>query len=275
MLIVQISDLHFLRKGVLSFGKVDTHGHLAACIETIKAWRPAPDVVLITGDLTNDGDLQTYQALADMLTTLSLPCYPIPGNHDDRELIRAVFPDIKALSASGPLCYAIDDWPVRIVALDSLVDGKPYGRLGEEQLDWLARTLEADRGKPTLVMLHHPPFKTGIGHMDWSMLRDADAFAAVIEQHPQVERVLAGHVHRAVQVRFAGTIAQIAPGIAHQVKLTLGEGRGPWAMEPPAFLLHQRRDEDGLVTHQAPIGAFGPEGGFGDPHVGRPEENSP
>ncbi|MDH3661531.1 MAG: phosphodiesterase [Alphaproteobacteria bacterium] len=268
MLIVHISDLHFLPKGVLSFGKVDTHGHLERCVAAIQAFQPRPDAVLITGDLTNDGDLRAYQALADMLSVLDRPIYPIPGNHDDRELIRAVFPDIKALSASGPLCYAIENWPVRIVALDSLADGKPYGRLGDEQLDWLSITLDADREKPTLVMLHHPPFKTGIGHMDWSMLRDADAFAAIIEKHTHVERVLAGHVHRAVQARFAGTIAQIPPGIAHQVKLTLGEGRGPWIMEPPGFLLHYWTDEDGLVTHEVPIGAFGPEGGFRDPHVG-------
>ena len=159
---------------------------------------------------------------------------------------------------------------MRILALDSSVDGKPYGRLGEAQLDWLSATLDADRNKPTLVMLHHPPFKTGIGHMDWSMLHDSGALADVIRGHPQVERVLAGHVHRAVQTRFAGTIAQIAPGTAHQVKLVLGEGRGPWVMEPPGFLLHHWNAGDGLVTHELPIGRFGPEGGFQDPHIGAP-----
>lgn len=164
----------------------------------------------------------------------------------------------------------IDDWPVRIIALDSSIDGKPYGRLGEPQLGWLSSVLNANQLKPTLVMLHHPPFKTGIGHMDWSMLRDSDELAAVIAEHPQVERVLCGHVHRAVQTRFAGTIAQIPPGIAHQVKLTLGEGRGPWNMEPPGFLLHCWSEDDGLVTHQLSIGDFMPEGGFGDPHIRRP-----
>ena len=274
MHIVHISDLHFLQKGVLSFGKVDTHAHLERCIAAIRAFEPAPDIVLITGDLTNDGDLQAYQALVDLLATLDLPLYPIPGNHDDRDLLRVVFPQIQALSPVGPLQYAIEDWPVRIVALDSSVDGKPYGRLGEAQLAWLSTTLDADRSKPTLVMLHHPPFKTGIGHMDWSMLRDSEALAQVIFEHPQVERVLCGHVHRPVQTRFAGTIAQIAPGVAHQVKLKLGEGRGPWTMEPPGFLLHRWSAEDGLVTHQVPIGSFEPEGGFGDLHTGKPVDNS-
>ena len=270
MLIVQISDMHFLRKGVLSFGKVDTHLHMARTIAAIKALRPAPDMVLISGDLTNDGDLPTCQALAEMLDDLSLPIYPVPGNHDNRAFIRGAFPKVAALSYEGHLRYAVEDWPLRILALDSSVDGKPYGRLGGDQLAWLSAALEQDRNKPALVMLHHPPFKTGIEHMDWSMLRDADALAAVISRHGQVERVLAGHVHRAIQMRFAGTIAQIAPGTAHHVQLMLGAGRGGWAMEPPGLLLHVWNEDLGLITHQVPIGSFKPVGNFNDPHSGTP-----
>lgn len=270
MLFVQISDLHYLRQGVLSFGEVDTHAHTERCIAQIKTLSPAPDAVLITGDLTNDGDLQTYQSLAALLATLDLPLYPIPGNHDDRDLIREAFPAIERLSPMGPLFYAIEHFPIRVLALDSSVDGDPRGYLGAIQLEWLAAILEEQPEKPAIVMLHHPPFKTGIGHMDYSMLGDADDLASVIQAHPQVERVLCGHVHRAVQTRFAGTIAQIPPGVAHQVKLILGEGRGPWNMEPPAFLLHYWQDELGLVTHQLPIGQFEPEGRFDAPSVGSP-----
>ncbi len=273
MLLAQISDLHFLRKGVLAFGKLDVHAYTHRCIEAVRATRPSPDAILITGDLTNDGDRQTYHALADLLSAFEQPCFPVPGNHDDRELIRAAFPEIAELSPSGKLCYAIDQGPLRIIALDSSVDGKPYGELGEAQRDWLSETLDRQRNKPTLVMLHHPPFKTGIGHMDWSMLKDAQALASIIHAHPNVERVLCGHVHRAVQTRFAGTIGQIAPGTAHQVKLVFDEGMGPWTTEPPGFLLHHWQESDGLVTHEVPIGDFIPEGAFGDPPSGEPADH--
>lgn len=275
MLFAQISDMHYLREGVLAFGKVDTHACLLRCVEQIRALDPAPDALLITGDLTNDGDPEAYRALADLLSVLELPIYPIPGNHDDRDLIRNAFPMVGVLSPEGPLCYAIEHFPVRLLALDSSVDGKPYGRLGAAQLDWLAARLGEDAEKPVIVMLHHPPFKTGIGHMDFSMLKDAEALAAVIQAHPQVERVLCGHVHRAVQVRFAGTIAQIAPGSAHQIKLVLGAGRGPWNSEPPGLLLHCWQEETGLITHQLSIGDFKPEGRFDDPHTGMPTGGSP
>jgi 3',5'-cyclic AMP phosphodiesterase CpdA len=266
MQLVQISDLHFLPAGVLSFGKVDTHGHLVRCLEQIGAMDPAPDALLITGDLTNDGDPSTYHVLAALLEETALPCYAIPGNHDDRELIRESFPEIAKRTASGPLCYVVDDLPVRLIALDSSVTGKPYGRLGEAQRAWLEQRLAEAPDRPTLLALHHPPFKTGIGHMDWSMLRDAAEFEAITARYPAIERVLCGHVHRPIQRRFAGTIAQIAPGIAHQVKLTLNDEHGPWIMEPPGFLLHCWEEDEGLVTHQIAIGDFGPEGHFSDPH---------
>jgi len=268
MLFVQISDLHYLRRGVLSFGEVDTHACLERCVAQIKSMRPQPDAVLITGDLTNDGDLEAYQALADLLAELDLPLYPIPGNHDDRELIRKAFPSIASLSPDGPLCYVIEDYPVRILALDSSVDNDARGYLGALQLDWLDTKLAEKTNQPTMVMLHHPPFKTGIGHMDYSMLGDAEDLASLIREHHHVERVLCGHVHRAVQTRFAGTLAQIPPGIAHQVKLVLGHERGPWNSEPPGYLLHYWQAEAGLITHQVPIGNYEPEGRFDQPHTG-------
>lgn len=266
MLIAQISDPHFLPKGTLAFGKVDVAGHLERAIRHLEQLEPAPDVVLMTGDLTNDGDLATYREMAGMLATLAAPCYPLTGNHDDRALMREVFAGLGCLPAEGPLHYVIDRFPVRLIALDTLVEGEAWGLLGEAQLAWLDARLAEAPAKPTLVALHHPPFATGIGHMDWSMLRDAAGLARVIERHPQVERVLCGHVHRSVQRRFAGTIAQIAPGVAHQIRLTLGPERGPWICEPPGMLLHHWDGQD-LVSHVSMIGDYGPTGRFNDPHT--------
>lgn len=265
MLIAQISDLHFLPAGILAFGKVDVAGCLERAIGHLNQLDPAPDLVLITGDLTNDGDDAAYEQLALMLERLHPPYYPLIGNHDPREPARRTFAHLGCLPSRGRLCYVIDDFPIRVVALDSMVERRPYGTLGPEQLAWLDARLKERPKKPTLVALHHPPIRTGIGHMDHSMLRDSDELAAVIARHPQVERVLCGHVHRPVQQRFAGTIAQIAPGIAHQIKLILGEERGPWICEPPAVLLHYWNGTR-VVTHQSLIGSYGPTGRFSDPH---------
>jgi 3',5'-cyclic AMP phosphodiesterase CpdA len=263
MLIAQLSDPHLAPDNVRLFGRLDTAGYLERAVAHLNAL--APDVVLITGDLTNDGDAPVYAALAAMLARLRAPFFVLPGNHDDRELTRARFSS--HLPADGPLCYAIDRFPVRLIALDTLVAGEPWGRLGQDQLAWLDARLGAAPDRPTLVALHHPPFRTGIGHLDWSMLQDADALAAVIGRHPQVERVLCGHVHRSIQRRFAGTLAQSAPSCAHQTELVLGAAPATWICEPPAVLLHWWDPAAGLVSHVSMIGDYGPPGRFSDPHT--------
>jgi Icc protein len=266
MLLAQISDLHFLPKGTLAFGRVDVAGCLERAIDHLAALQPRPDAVLITGDLTNDGDAAVWAELTAVLARLDAPVYPLPGNHDDRELMRAAFAHLDLFPAQGPLCFALELGPLRLIGLDSLIPGDPAGELGPEQLAWLDARLREAPQMPALVALHHPPFQTGIDHMDAMMLRDDAALAAVIGRHPQVERVLCGHVHRSVQCRFAGTIAQIAPGTAHAVQLTPAGEPARWILEPPGMLLHEWRDGRGLVTHLDFIGAF-EAGEFSDQHV--------
>jgi 3',5'-cyclic-AMP phosphodiesterase len=204
-----------------------------------------------------------------MLGRLAAPLYPLPGNHDDRELMRAAFAPLELFPAQGPLCCDVGLGPVRLIGLDSLIPGDPAGRLGPEQLAWLDARLGEQPEIPTLVALHHPPFRTGIDHMDAMMLEDGDALAAVIGRHRQVERVLCGHVHRSVQCRFAGTLAQIAPGTAHGVQLALAGEPSRWIMEPPGVLLHEWRDGRGLLSHLDFIGEF-EVGEFSDQHTQAP-----
>jgi 3',5'-cyclic AMP phosphodiesterase CpdA len=111
--------------------------------------------------------------------------------------------------------------------------------------------------RPTVVIMHHPPFTTGIGHMDKIGLADASGLATVIGRHPQVERVLCGHIHRPIQVRFAGTIASTCPSPAHQVALDLDPAAlSRFMMEPPGYQLHQWGAAMGVVSHTAFIGEF-------------------
>jgi 3',5'-cyclic AMP phosphodiesterase CpdA len=256
MLIAQISDTHAKAKGRLLGGVIDTHGMLMATVKRLAALDPRPDAVLHTGDVVDDGDAADYAAVAEALAGLAMPVLPIPGNHDRREMMRQAFGFTGVLPAAGPLNYVAEVGPVRVVALDSLVEGAPHGRLGTEQIAWLRATLAERPDALTLVMVHHPPFETGIAFMDSIALIDAVELADVIGRHPQVERVLCGHVHRSVASRFAGTIAQIAPGAAHQIALGVGPSAGlGWTLEPPSILLHALFD-GAIVTHQITVEAF-------------------
>jgi 3',5'-cyclic AMP phosphodiesterase CpdA len=105
--------------------------------------------------------------------------------------------------------------------------------------------------------MHHPPFATGIRHMDALGLAGADAMGAIVDHHPHVERVLCGHVHRAIQVRWHGTVASIAPSTAHQVDLDLRDGVPlTYSMEPPACQIHVWQPGTGLISHTSYTGRF-------------------
>ena len=256
-LIAQISDLHIKAQGRLSYKKVDTQAALLRAIGTLNALQPRPDIVVITGDLVDFGTAEEYQTLWQILRRLQLPFYLMPGNHDDRQALRDAFPDHAYLQRGATLNWQLTVNGVKLLALDSSVPQQPWGYVDEEQLNWLAEALLHEPKLPTLVMLHHPPFASGIDHMDRQRLRNPDALAAVINQHPQVERVLCGHLHRSMQMRFAGTLACSAPGVSHQVAFDLqSDGPAHFMLEPPGFLLHRWHPRQGMTTHQCAIGSY-------------------
>jgi 3',5'-cyclic AMP phosphodiesterase CpdA len=254
----QISDLHIKAPGKLSYRVVDCAAMLARCVEQVLRLPQRPNAIVFTGDLADFGRPEEYAHLRELLAPLPMPYYLLPGNHDDRQALRAAFADHAYLRQWQPyIQYAIDDWPLRIVAIDTVIPGEGGGRLDDERLAWLDSTLAAAPKKPTVVVMHHPPFTTLIGHMDRVGLEGSEALARVIARHPQVERVLCGHLHRPIQYRFAGTIASTSPSPAHQVALDLSPNApSDFKMEPPAFQLHAWREGIGLVSHTAYIGHF-------------------
>jgi 3',5'-cyclic AMP phosphodiesterase CpdA len=269
MLVAQISDSHIVAAGKLfrcplpgvapDGGRIrcefDTAPYLARAVAALNALTPRPDVVVVTGDLVDHGEPAEYEHLRALLAPLSMPAFVIPGNHDARAPMRAAFAADGYLPAEGYLQYAVDDYPLRFVALDTLVDGKHHGTLCDERLGWLDRTLAAQPSRPTAIVMHHPPFATGIAYMDRHGLDSSAALANIVARHNQVERILCGHLHRAIDRRFAGTVAGTAPSTAHQIGLNLlPEAPIGFVFEPPGCQLHFWREGAGLVTHTVTFG---------------------
>jgi 3',5'-cyclic-AMP phosphodiesterase len=268
IVIAQISDLHIKAPGMLAYGKVDTAKALERCVATLNAFRPRPDLVVISGDLADTPTPEEYDHLRRLLAPLDIPFVGIPGNHDSRQMMRAAFPGETYGEPSGALNQVRSVGGLDVIVLDSSVAGKPHGELEAETLGWLDATLASSSTRPALVFLHHPPFRTGIAHMDVQNLFNALDLAALVHSHPRIRLVAAGHVHRATLTQFAGVPATICPAPNHAVALDLAERLAPsFAIEPPAFHLHVwfPGEEFGqVVTHQVPIGEFdGPHPFFG------------
>ncbi|MFE8643946.1 phosphodiesterase [Sphingomonas sp. NCPPB 2930] len=249
--LVQLTDLHIREPGRLAYRRIDTAAYLRATLAAVGRLVQPPDAVVVTGDLTDFGRPAEYAYLRELLAPLPMPVYLMPGNHDDRANLRAGFPDHAYLGTGRFIQYTADIGDLRLVALDSVTPGHGHGTLCEARLDWLEATLEASRGRPVVVALHHPPFATLIGHMDrQGLLEGAARFEAIVARHPNVERIIAGHVHRAVDARFGGTIACTSPAPAHAVFLDLAEdAASQWVLEPAQFRILAQPAAGPLVTH--------------------------
>jgi 3',5'-cyclic-AMP phosphodiesterase len=256
-LIAQISDLHVKPMGVLAYRRVDTAAALARCVKELNRFTPRPDLVVISGDLVDRPSKESYDHLIRLLAPLELPFAAIPGNHDDRDLMRAALPQPYAFSR-GALHSLREVGGVDVVLIDSVTPGENYGTLDADGLAWLEAALSASATRPALLFMHHPPFATGIAHMDVQNLRNAGDLAATLRRHRRARLLAAGHVHRAVLTSFAGIAATICPAPNHAVALDLDARLPPaFTVEPPAFHLHVwSPGEDSVVTHWVPIGDF-------------------
>jgi 3',5'-cyclic AMP phosphodiesterase CpdA len=256
VLVAQITDPHVRVPGRLAYRRVDTAAMLRDCVAAVGRLDPQPDLVVLTGDLVDFGQPEEYAHLRALLAPLRAPIVAVPGNHDEREAMRAAFADGGYLPAAGYLQFAIEGLPLRLVGLDTVVPGQGGGRLCEERLAWLDATLRARADAPTLVLMHHPPFVTGIGHMDQVGLEGREAFAAVLARHAQVQAVLCGHLHRPIFAAVGGRPALTGPSPAHQVALDVrDDAPSRFRMEPPAFMLHRWRD-GALVSHVALVAEY-------------------
>jgi 3',5'-cyclic AMP phosphodiesterase CpdA len=253
MLIGQLSDLHVRPAGRAAYRVVETNTLTERALRAIARFRPRLDALIISGDLAYDGAVAEYQVLAALLERyIHVPVYVIPGNHDRRAIMKTVLGHLPGVSDDDDFVHYVVDKPsMRLIMLDTLVDGRSHGELCGRRLDFLRGALAAAPDRPTIIVMHHPPFLCGIEHMDSIVLREPAAFAAIVGANPQVQAILCGHHHRMMVSRIGAAVVEVAPSAAHQVELALAPGASPaFVLEPPAFLVH-RWDGTALVSHLA------------------------
>ncbi len=259
MIIAQLTDLH------LGFAGKDAPckntARLRQVLAEIKSMRQQPDLLLITGDLIEEGAHWAYSALRAELKSIDLPCHFALGNHDDRSAFAQAFP--KAKFNDGFLQYTVEDHPLRIIVLDSLEPGRHGGHFCKARAAWLEAELRKDPARPTLIALHHPPIETGIG---WMSAKDDDEWVlrlkTIIARHDNIVQIISGHIHRSLFKGFAGTQVSVSRASAPQITLDLTEidpdipdGRALLVEAAPGFCLH-RWDGQQLTTYNS----LAPEG---------------
>jgi Icc protein len=252
MIIAQITDLHVVEKGMLWNERVPTNENLSEAVSHINSLRPLPDVIVVSGDLTEHGRQSEYTLLKEILSNFVSPVFVVPGNHDHRDEMLEIFGNMPYMQKRQPgfVNYAVDDYPIRLIGLDTSVPNKADGQLCDIRLQWLDDTLSLDREKPTLIFMHHPPFRTGIYWMDGSGLHGGRKMEEIVSRNPQIIGVVCGHIHRPIHVGWARTVASVAPSTSHQVCLQMDDSHTlDFVLEPPAVRLHVFDPGYGLVSH--------------------------
>ncbi len=203
--IVQLSDLHLYRDQDSLLAGVPTWTTFRAVLDFVGRQQDDFDYLILTGDLAQDEALETYKMLRETLGDWIHRCRVIPGNHDDRGKLRAVFPELLP-DGEGPLTFALqcEDW--RVIGLDSHIPGETSGHIDGDQLQWLRAQLASGPGYPVLLFVHHPPIPINVVWLDNLGLYDAAEFVELIETSPQIKVICAGHVHQ----EFAGQIGAAA-----------------------------------------------------------------
>ena len=255
MLIAQISDLHIVGLGKKTYGIAPMDENLRLCVEHINQLSPKPDLVLVTGDITDTGSQEEFQHARDLLDDLNILYYVIPGNHDDRARLLSTFNHGACSSIMGAedqsfVNYVIDDFEIRLLAVDSTAPGKPGGEICDQRASWLDQRLSENTEKPTLIFMHHPPLKLGVIETDIDGFTGADKLGNIIKKYNNIEGILCGHVHLPTFTRWQGTIVSTAPSIGMRLLLDLTlEQPSQFLLEKPAYQLHYWTTEKNLVSH--------------------------
>lgn len=262
LLIAQVTDIH------IGFAP-DQQGEelnltrFRAVLERLFDGPNRPDLLVLSGDITDHGDAASFAQLAALLA--DCPCHVLPmvGNHDSRAGILGAFPQL-ASAEGGFLHYAVEaPMGLKIICLDTLEEGRHGGAFCEVRAAWLADRLAEAPEQPTLIFMHHPPVVAGIDWMDpapgepW-----IDRLRAVLAGQSQVQAIHCGHLHRPVSTRFAGIPLGVTPSVAPLVALDLSpldqespDNRELITTEPPAYALH-RWDGLQLISHYERVGGW-------------------
>lgn len=243
MLIAQITDVH------IGF---DPHNpdefnqqRLVAVLAALAEGPNQPDLLLLTGDLADHGDQDSYLRLKAALAACPYPWFPLVGNHDVRDNFHAIFPDYD--DGHGFVQYVQDLGDVRLVMIDTLEEGRHGGAFCDQRAAWLDARLGEAPDKPTYIVMHHPPVECGIEWMNTDPEEPwVQRFSAVLERHDQVRGLICGHLHRSVTASWRGRTVAICSSSAPQVTADFTpldserpDHRAMIQAEEPAYALHR------------------------------------
>ena len=222
--VVQVSDCHVSSSPAANYRGIRAGSTLESLLPAIRNFQP--DLLLLTGDVSEDATDESYERVSFMLSSFEAPILALPGNHDAPPVMARYFP---RGPWSGPLFHAQGGW--QFILLDSTRPGEICGFLDERHLESLGQGLAQSEAEHVLVALHHQPVEVGSPNFDKYPLREPEALLTIIEEVPRVRCVTWGHIHQDYSadhrgIRMLGSPSTAANTLPGSQKFTLDEA-GP------------------------------------------------
>ena len=212
--IIQISDTHLFGDKNRKINGANSYLNFKKVLNHISNLKEKPDLIFVTGDLSQDCTFESYQHIANLLNELGVKYYLLPGNHDDVDVVNKVF-DFNWKKDNVDYMLELNGWQVYVI--DTSHYPEDEGKISKEQLSNLEGTLSKNKNKPSIVFMHHHPVEINSLWMDKMILNEKELFNNIVRQNPQVKAVLFGHIHQVYQKNINGTFYGSAPSTSFQV----------------------------------------------------------
>lgn len=193
--ILQLTDLHVFSSPHVCLKGIPTRETLQEVVEFIRVIEADFDHVVITGDHTHDEHPDSYAAVRHIVGHWIDRLWQVPGNHDDRPLLRATFANRISGKDSDLITFSFEDSDWAFIGLDTHVPGEVAGHISASQIEWLRTQLQTSRCKNAVLFCHHPPVEVGSEWMDAIGLDGREHLQQVIAEDQRIRMVCCGHVH--------------------------------------------------------------------------------
>jgi 3',5'-cyclic-AMP phosphodiesterase len=242
MLVAHISDTHIMAPKEPNERSLERINFFQRCVKDINSLRTIPDVVIHTGDLTDNGLPQEYVIAKDILKGLNVPFFLTPGNRDGSiSLMDSCTEDLNISKNHNSKVYAVNEFSIRLISIDTSSARGPKGDLSKKKLQTLKSLLNDYRDKPTLLFMHHPPFSISFGegsYFEYDQLNSLKEFNGLIQNYTQIIGLFCGHIHRTYNTTLGNIAASVMPSIA----LDLSQERISNKVDLPVYHLHKFYD---------------------------------
>jgi Icc protein len=255
MTVLHLSDPHLFADDQGSLLGVNTQESFCAVLDDIRAKGIEPDVVIVTGDISQDYSKASYQFFAEQMAKLGKPVFTLAGNHDEVEHLSGCLSKPPLFNHKQILT---EHWQILMVS--SHLEGEVHGRISGSELAWLKGCLEDNSDLPTMLYMHHHPVPVGCDWLDEIGVRNKGELLELVTQHPQVKLCGFGHVHQFSEHKIDHALYCSVPSTCVQFKRHSSDFAA--SSETPGYAVYQCHADGSFDKHNYRVDHYLPKVNF-------------